>query len=888
MNQSTKFKFKPLKMANGWQGLRSISNQIRLGLIGTVLLSIVPMGSILIYLSFQDYAKQLVALQEERSELAAGKIENYLDDLQRKLNYLARVPGLTTFDPAQQQQLLEGLARHNDAYELIAIANNQGQVTTVISPYGEVALESVADQPLFQRAFRQQEEYVDLVQIDSETNIPMVTLAVPIRNAADQVDGVLFAQINLNFLWYVVSQTKVGETGSVYILDERSYVIAQTGANAETFKLENLSRSAWTEALAAVKQGEVSLYQGLKGKSVLGAVSPVPSVSWNVVVELPTQEAYAPLYQMLSILIGTAIVLLLVAIAAGLVLARRITSPLRRLTDAAIDMSAGNYNSQVDVRSGNEFGLLAQAFNQMAQQIKQSFTILETANEELEQRVAERTAELQAAKEAADTANHAKSEFLANMNHELRTPLNGILGYAQILERDPAITPKQLKGVDVIRQCGAHLLTLINDILDLSKIEARKMELYPQDFHLPNFLMGTAEICHVKAKQKGIRFEYDAPSSLPTAVHTDDKRLRQVLLNLLSNAIKFTDTGTVTFRVDTVAADPALVDTATPNAVPGTEAVERLSTCRLRFTVQDTGIGITPDRIQRVFHAFEQAGDRDRNAEGTGLGLAISQQIVQMMGGEIQVTSQLGQGSTFSFEIDLPFAKDWVDLSPAADKPKVIAYRGQPYLILAVDDHPENRSVLVNMLEPLGFKIVEAKDGQQGYELACKIRPDLIITDVVMPRMTGLEMVQKLRLRPEFADTPMIASPASLSHVEQQDSLDAGCNSFFPKPIEFEALLKQIESFLDLVWVYEGDPAAETVLFDLTMTAAPTEFKVPPAVELMGLYEAAQGGFMAEIQQEANRLKAIAPEYEAFANRLLELAQDFEDEAILHLLEQYV
>ena len=157
-----------------------------------------------------------------------------------------------------------------------------------------------------------------------------------------------------------------------------------------------------------------------------------------------------------------------------------------------------------------------------------------------------------------------------------------------------------------------------------------------------------------------------------------------------------------------------------------------------------------------------------------------------------------------------------------------------------------------------------------------------------MPRMTGLEMVQKLRLRPEFADTPMIASPASLSHVEQQDSLDAGCNSFFPKPIEFEALLKQIESFLDLVWVYEGDPAAETVLFDLTMTAAPTEFKVPPAVELMGLYEAAQGGFMAEIQQEANRLKAIAPEYEAFANRLLELAQDFEDEAILHLLEQYV
>lgn len=885
MNQSTKVK--PLKMANGWQRLRSISNQIRLGLVSMVLLSIIPIGSILIYLSFQDYEDQLVMLQEERSDLAAGKIENYLDDLQRKLSYLARVPGLTSFDPAQQQQLLAGLARHNDAYELIAIANNQGQVTTVISPYGKAAPNNIASLPMFQRVFRQQEEYVDPVQVDPETNIPMVTLAVPIRNAADQVDGVLFAQINLNFLGYIVSQTEVGATGSIYILDERSYVIAQTGANAETFQLENLNGSAWIKSLAAVRESEVSRYRGYRGKPVLGAISPITSVSWNVVVELPTQEAYAPLYQMLSILIGTAILLLLVAIAAGLILARRITSPLRRLTDAAIDMSAGNYDSQVNVRSGNEFGLLAQTFNQMAQQIKQSFMVLETANEELEQRVAERTAELQAAKEAADTANHAKSEFLANMNHELRTPLNGILGYAQILERDPAITPKQLKGVEIIRQCGAHLLTLINDILDLSKIEARKMELYPQDFHLPNFLMGTAEICHVKAKQKGIVFEYDESANLPVAVYADDKRLRQVLLNLLSNAVKFTDTGTVTFRVDTVAADPASLDAATTNSTPGTASVERSSTCRLRFTVQDTGIGIAPDRIQRVFHAFEQAGDRDRNAEGTGLGLAISQQIVQMMGGEIQVTSQLGQGSTFSFELDLPFAKDWVDLSPVADKSKVIGYRGQPYIILAVDDHPENRLVLVNMLEPLGFKVVEAKDGQQGYEMACKIQPDLIITDVVMPQMTGLEMAQKLRLHPEFADTPIIASPASLSHVEQQDSLDAGCNSFFPKPIEFEALLKQLESFLDLVWVYEGDPEAETVFFDLTASVS-SECKVPPAAELVALYAAAQGGFMAEIQQEANRLKALTPEYETFANRLLELAQDFEDEAILHLIEQYV
>jgi CheY-like chemotaxis protein len=288
-----------------------------------------------------------------------------------------------------------------------------------------------------------------------------------------------------------------------------------------------------------------------------------------------------------------------------------------------------------------------------------------------------------------------------------------------------------------------------------------------------------------------------------------------------------------------------------------------------------------------VFHAFEQAGDRDRNAEGTGLGLAISQQIIQMMGGEIQVTSQLGQGSTFFFEIDLPLAKDWVDTAPTDNTPKIIGYQGPPYTVLVIDDHPENRSVLVNLLEPLGFDLAEAADGQQGYETACQLQPDLIITDVVMPHMSGLDMVQKLRQRPEFAETPIIASPASLSQVEQQESLDAGCNSFFPKPIQFDALLQLIESFLTLTWIYEGDTDAETAIFDLTAAAQP-ELKVPPAAELANLHQAAQGGFMAEIQQEANRLKALSPEYEAFAHRLLELAQDFEDEAILHLVEQYI
>jgi PAS domain S-box-containing protein len=468
------------------------------------------------------------------------------------------------------------------------------------------------------------------------------------------------------------------------------------------------------------------------------------------------------------------------------------------------------------------------------------------------------------AKETAEIANRTKSEFLANMNHELRTPLNGVLGYAQILQRDPATTPKQMKGLGVIHQCASHLLTLINDILDLSKLEVQKMELYPQDFHLSNFLAATVDICRVKAEQKGVEFHYQPGANLPTAVHSDDKRLRQVLLNLLSNAIKFTDFGTVTFRVEPVDG-PTQSD----------------HTCRIRFLVKDTGIGIAPDKLATIFLPFEQAGKRDRNTEGTGLGLAISQQIVEKMGSTIQAESVLGQGSCFSFEVDLSLASDWVTHN-GINNQKIIGYQGKRRTILVIDDHPENRSVVVNMLEPLGFKMVEAADGQMGFNLAIQIRPDLIITDVAMSRMDGLEMTRNLRALPDFVNTTIIASPATLSQVDMQESLDAGCTSFFPKPVDYMGLLAELQRLLQLQWIYETAPETPSVP---TPESTDAEFILPPPEELKALQRAAQGGFMADIQQEAERIKQLSVKYVAFANRVLELSQQFDDEAILALIE---
>ena len=490
---------------------------------------------------------------------------------------------------------------------------------------------------------------------------------------------------------------------------------------------------------------------------------------------------------------------------------------------------------------------------------------LQQSNQMLEQNLIE----LRVAKEAAEVANLTKSEFLANMNHELRTPLNGILGYAQILQRDPATPPKQQKGLSVIHQCGSHLLTLINDILDLSKLEVQKMDLYPQDFHFANFLTTTVEICRIKAEQKGIAFHYHA-DNLPTAIHADDKRLRQVLLNLLSNAVKFTDFGSVTFTI-TVVGERESEHGSTPSK-------------RIRFQIEDTGIGISPEKLQSIFLPFEQAGKRDRNSEGTGLGLAISQQIVQMMGSSIQVSSTLGKGSTFWFEVEMLAAADWLT-QPGSSNRKVIGYQGERRKILVIDDRPENRAVVIGMLGPLGFKLAEAEDGQAGLNLALQMRPDLIITDVMMTKMNGLEMTRRLRQLPDFAGLPIIASPASLSQVDMQEAMDAGCSSFFPKPIDFTGLLGELQRHLEVQWTYETvvDTTEPSVAASTSVTIV-----APPPEELQVLYQAAQDGFMSDIQQEANRLKQLDSQYAPFANHLLELSLRFDDEAILSFLEPHI
>lgn len=481
--------------------------------------------------------------------------------------------------------------------------------------------------------------------------------------------------------------------------------------------------------------------------------------------------------------------------------------------------------------------------------------------------------QLKKSKEAADIANRAKSEFLANMSHELRTPLNGILGYAQILLRSKAMTEQEKKGIGIIHQCGEHLLTLIEDILDLSKIEARKMELYPSEFHFPSFLQGVAEICRIKAEQKKISFIYQPAADLPTSIHADEKRLRQVLINLLGNAIKFTDTGGVTFKVE----------------VLDLSSSENLQLARIRLEISDTGVGMTPAQIEKIFLPFEQVGSSDRKQQGTGLGLAISRKIVEMMGSSLEVSSTPGEGSVFWMDVQLPIAEAWTESAKVVKQRKIIGFNGSKRKIMVVDDHWENQAVLLNLLYPIGFEIIEANNGQEGLSKAEEFNPDLIITDLVMPVMDGFEMMRRLRQSPQFQDVAIIASSASVFAVDRHESLDAGALEFLPKPVQVESLLEMLRVHLELEWIYEQ--LDEVAKDNDSIPVASTENDTivpPPDSELSLLYDLAMKGYLDDIQEQAARIGKLDDIFVPFADKISQLAIDFEIDRLLELLEKYL
>ncbi|SFU73819.1 response regulator [Pseudoduganella namucuonensis] len=464
-----------------------------------------------------------------------------------------------------------------------------------------------------------------------------------------------------------------------------------------------------------------------------------------------------------------------------------------------------------------------------------------------------------------------RSSFLAQMSHELRTPLNAIMGYTQLLQRDrQQLTERQAAGLATIQESSQHLLTLINDILDLARVEAGKMVLHPTAAHLDGFLRVVADIMRVKAEEKGLLFSFEPADDLPAAVTIDETRLRQVLLNLLGNAVKFTDRGAVSLRV--LSAPPA--DGA---ADRGGEA-----TARIRFEVADSGIGMSAQQLGKLFHPFEQVADMARRRDGTGLGLAISQQLVRLMGGDIGVVSEPDKGSVFWFELAVPVATDAPAIQPVPRR-TITGYEGERRRLLIVDDVPQNRAMLMEMLQALGFVVASAGNGLECLALLDSFKPDLIVMDVMMPEVDGNEATRRIRRLPEWRRIPIIAVTASASHEDELKCREAGVDAFLVKPIDHDVLLNAIGAQLSLRWTTRQAPLKPQAPDNEECA----DLVIPPAQEIEALWQLARIGNMRTIKARAEYVAALDPAYTPFAQRLRTMAQGFQSKALLAFLERH-
>jgi PAS domain S-box-containing protein len=464
--------------------------------------------------------------------------------------------------------------------------------------------------------------------------------------------------------------------------------------------------------------------------------------------------------------------------------------------------------------------------------------------------------ELKQAKDAAEAATLAKSEFLANMSHELRTPLNGVLGYAQLLQRDRDLAPEQREALDAIATCGSHLLDLINDVLDLSRIEARRIDHDPAPTDLRRMAADLEQMVGSQLRKKGLRFALRVDEAVPPHVLVDGRHLRQVLFNLLGNAVKFTASGEIGLGIG-VRDEDSLV-----------------------FEVTDTGLGIDAANRERIFEAFGQT-DEGRAAGGTGLGLTISARLVSAMDGELKVESTPGLGSRFYFLLPLIAAAEASSASPAAEEGLTVEARlapGVTLTALVADDNTVNRRVLASILESAGARVITANGGLEAVALATRHRPDVVLMDRRMADLDGFEATRRIHAHPATARTPVLAVTASAFGDVRDAARQAGCIDFVPKPIRAEVLFMKLRQHLGVPFV---TPKAAD---------APEPAPVPlKAVERVAerLQAAAALGDVTELTALARELAAGPHDTRDLGNRIAQLAGEFEFGALEQLAASF-
>jgi len=602
----------------------------------------------------------------------------------------------------------------------------------------------------------------------------------------------------------------------------------------------------------------------------IGSIRTMES-GWKIGASQEVFQAFRPL---ISLAVTSLLIIVLYILIIFIVLLKGIRKISRPLTDLAAkaDRVAESNESEAirfPEKTYLEARTLNSSFDRMVDALESRNRELKEHKDHLEDQVRSRTRalegeiqqrniieqELKTAKINAEQANRAKSRFLANMSHELRTPLNGILGYAQILGKDRSLSSSQLEGIRIIERCGEHLLNLINQILDLSKIEENQMELHESSFNLPNFLRGIVDMVSLKALEKGLEIIYRPAGDLPRYIKGDEKKLSQILLNLLSNAVKFTPGGTITFRISPAPDHPG----------------------RLRFAVEDTGIGIPEYSKQVIFSPFVQAGHHTRTIEGTGLGLSISRNLVRLMGGELTVEDNTPRGSIFRFDIPVREAVMEAEEYPV-NMDFITGYNGPMKKILIVDDKTVNRMVLAEMLEPLGFGLKEAENGQKALKVMSGWTPDLILLDMIMPVMDGYQFARAVRQNRDWEEIRIIAVTASTDSDRNDTVLKCGCDVFLHKPVIVKDLLHHTGNLLNISWVTAAAEEAAAARI------SSEEMTLPPREVLENLYALAEDGDMQELSECLGRLESETENYARFIDIMKDLVFQFNDREIQRVI----